>query len=146
MVSKKRVWNSLGWWHVSLSDRVSLVVVKPLKKKKSGRAQRMTRERIRRTTLPMRSRKKRYKVSLYAFIQNVYSHREDFGLLGWAVCRVEYIEGERGHCEGGWTSFWHTSLDVVARWKIPCPHSSHDIQNLVLFFLPPIHPSIHPSL
>lgn len=59
MVSKKRVWNSLGWWHVSLSDRVSLVVVKPLKKKKSGRAQRMTRERIRRTTLPMRSRKKK---------------------------------------------------------------------------------------
>lgn len=36
MVSKKRVWNSLGWWHVSLSDRVSLVVVKPLKKRRVG--------------------------------------------------------------------------------------------------------------
>lgn len=57
---------------------------------------------------------------------------------------MEYIEEERGHCEGGWTSFWHTSLDVVARWKIPCPHS-HDIQNLVLFFSPP-NPSIYPSI
>jgi hypothetical protein len=89
---KKKSWikekslELIGWsWHVCRSDRVSLVVVvvKPQKKSRRSRrgcsrAQRMMRERIRRTTHThgRPNRKKRYRL-LYIRLYKMYRVKED---------------------------------------------------------------------